>query len=284
MVTEVQMVRHIHKTTVTLTTNASLSLLLRSSKFEVECLHHISFNGHCLQQYKACRLLGGATLKYHLEGTVDLLTGFLVLTLILLFYLFVHLCYSIKLYANVLTAGHSLVTTQVHFNAVFLISVMPVHDICTSIYCLYSLFSSSSRLRFWYCFTLPSFHLSSFRVMFLDLPVRRFSALIKSFFCPPCPFIQKSHVHAVQYILTCMCAKVVSTYITTFLWNYKVSWNAAERKKMFFLDFIFPRVPVSNCNHVIFKRHLSTGSLTFPFWNFTNLSCQPPIKSVYNRS
>lgn len=54
---------------------------------------------------------------------VDRLSCFF--TLILLFYLSVHLRYSIKLYANVLTAGHSLVTTQVHFNAAFLISAMP---------------------------------------------------------------------------------------------------------------------------------------------------------------
>lgn len=158
MVSEVQMVRHTHKTTVTLTTNASLSLLLRSCKFEVSvCITSLSVAAVYNSTKPA--LLGGATLKYHLEGTADLLTGFLVLTLILLFYSFVHSRYSIKLYANVLTAGHSLVTTQVHFNAVFLISAMPVHDICTVILFVFPLllFLPSSLLILFYPFIFSSF-------------------------------------------------------------------------------------------------------------------------------
>lgn len=172
----------------------------------------------CLQQYKACRLLGGESLKHHLEGTADLLTGSLVLTLTLLFYLFVHSRYPIKLHANVMTAGHSLVTTQVHFNAVFLISAMPVHDICAVILFVFPrlLFLPSALLILF--LPLSSFHLSSFSVMlhnwsFLTCPSEDFQHQLNLFFCPPCLFIQKSHAHAVQYILPA-CVQRLSLHIS----------------------------------------------------------------------
>lgn len=53
MVTEVQMVRHIHKTSVTPTTNASLSLLVRSSKFKASvCITSLFTAVQSLQTFR----------------------------------------------------------------------------------------------------------------------------------------------------------------------------------------------------------------------------------------